>query len=189
MGSVVQVNQYNPSRSVLDEAVATLAFNGVLVMPTDSVYGIGCAATPQNPAHERIFAIKHRDRAQTLPWLVADASDLGTYGHEVPDYDLEMYRHKKMKSTPELAGDVLTQVIPVLEKAERFTNDDLFALLKAFAAERGLKNGQVMWPIRTAVSGKESTPGGATQLLEILGKDESLKRIRAAAERLAGKSE
>ena len=84
---------------------------------------------------------------------------------------------------------MLTQVIPVLEKAERFTNDDLFALLKAFAAERGLKNGQVMWPIRTAVSGKESTPGGATQLLEILGKDESLKRIRAAAERLAGKSE
>lgn len=90
MGSVVQVNQYNPSRSVLDEAVATLAFNGVLVMPTDSVYGIGCAATPQNPAHERIFAIKHRDRAQTLPWLVADASDLGTYGHEVPDYALAL---------------------------------------------------------------------------------------------------
>lgn len=90
MGSVVQVNQYNPSRSVLDEAVATLAFNGVLVMPTDSVYGIGCAATPQNPAHERIFAIKHRDRAQTLPWLVADASDLGTYGREVPDYALAL---------------------------------------------------------------------------------------------------
>ena len=90
MGSVVQVNQYNPSRSVLDEAVATLAFNGVLVMPTDSVYGIGCAATPQNPAHERIFAIKRRDRAQTLPWLVADASDLGTYGREVPDYALAL---------------------------------------------------------------------------------------------------
>ena len=86
MGSVVQVDQYRPSRSVMDEAVATLAFGGVLVLPTDSVYGIGCAATPGNPAHERIFAIKHRERSQTLPWLIADPSDLGVYGQDVPDY-------------------------------------------------------------------------------------------------------
>lgn len=86
MGSVVQVDQYRPSRSVMDEAVATLAFGGVLVLPTDSVYGIGCAATPGNPAHERIFAIKHRERTQTLPWLTADPSDLGAYGQDVPDY-------------------------------------------------------------------------------------------------------
>ena len=86
MGSVVQVDQYRPSRSVMDEAVATLAFGGVLVLPTDSVYGIGCAATPGNPAHERIFAIKHRERTQTLPWLIADPSDLGVYGQDVPDY-------------------------------------------------------------------------------------------------------
>lgn len=86
MGSVVQVDQYRPSRSVMDEAVATLAFGGVLVLPTDSVYGIGCAATPGNPAHERIFAIKHRERTQTLPWLTADPSDLGAYGQDVPAY-------------------------------------------------------------------------------------------------------
>ena len=90
MGSVVQVDQERPSRSVMDEAIATLAFGGVLVMPTDSVYGIGCAATPENPAHERIFAIKQRDRAQTLPWLVADASDLATYGADVPDYAVKL---------------------------------------------------------------------------------------------------
>ena len=90
MGAVVQVNQSNPSRSVVDEAVATLAFGGVVVMPTDSVYGIGCAATPANPAHQRIFAIKHRDRTQTLPWLVADPSDLGTYGADLPDYAIRL---------------------------------------------------------------------------------------------------
>jgi len=90
MGAVVQVNQTSPSRSVVDEAVATLAFNGVLVMPTDSVYGIGCAATPGNPAHERIFEIKQRDRAQTLPWLIADASDLATYGADVPEYAIKL---------------------------------------------------------------------------------------------------
>ena len=86
MGSIVRVDQAHPSRSVVDEAVAMLAFGGVLVMPTDSVYGIGCAATPANPAHERIFAIKHRDRAQTLPWLVADVSDLERYACDVPAY-------------------------------------------------------------------------------------------------------
>ena len=86
MGSVLQVSQVKPTRSELDEAIATLAFGGVLVMPTDSVYGIGCAATSGNPAHERIFAIKRRDRSQTLPWLVADASDLARYGASVPDY-------------------------------------------------------------------------------------------------------
>lgn len=86
MGAVVRTDQNNPSRAVIDQAVATLALGGVLVMPTDSVYGIGCAATPNNPAYQRIFEIKHRDLTQTLPWLVADVSDLLRYGDEVPEY-------------------------------------------------------------------------------------------------------
>lgn len=86
MGSVIKVDQRHPTRSVLDEAIATLAFGGVVVMPTDSVYGIGCAALPDNPAHQRIFDIKQRERTQTLPWLVADASDLARYGADVPEY-------------------------------------------------------------------------------------------------------
>ncbi len=90
MGSVLQVSQTNPSRDAINEAVATLAFGGVLVMPTDSVYGIGCAATEGNPAHERIFDIKRRERSQTLPWLVADASDLHTYAARVPEYAIKL---------------------------------------------------------------------------------------------------
>ena len=90
MGSVIQVNQDSPARSAVDEAVAVLAFGGVLVMPTDSVYGIGCAATADNPAHRRIFEIKQRDLSQTLPWLVADAGDLARYGKDVPAYAVEL---------------------------------------------------------------------------------------------------
>jgi L-threonylcarbamoyladenylate synthase len=90
MGSVMQVSQGEPTRSEIDEAMAVLAFGGVLVMPTDSVYGIGCAATPGNPAHQRIFAIKKRDLAQTLPWLVADAKDLKRYAAELPAYALKL---------------------------------------------------------------------------------------------------
>lgn len=90
MGSVTKVDQNAPARVALDEAVGVLSFGGVLVMPTDSVYGIGCAATPANPAHERIFAIKRRDRAQTLPWLIADFEDLSRYAAEVSPAALKL---------------------------------------------------------------------------------------------------
>lgn len=86
MGLVVTVDQNSPRREVLEQATQVLRADGVVVMPTDSVYGIGCAATPHNPAHERIFIIKHRDRAQTLPWLVADPSDVLKYGTGVPTW-------------------------------------------------------------------------------------------------------
>ena len=73
----------------------------------------------------------------------------------------------------------------LLESQEDFSNDALFASLSAFAKEKGYKTGFVMWPIRTAVSGKQSTPGGATELMEILGKEESIARIKAAIEKLS----
>lgn len=84
MTPVLYVDQNNPSPKVVEQAAKTLRSQGVLVLPTDSVYGLACAATPANPAHGRIFDIKHRDRAQTLPWFVADASDLDRYGAQVP---------------------------------------------------------------------------------------------------------
>ena len=89
-----------------------------------------------------------------------------------------------VKTTPELSLEVLKKVLPVLEDTDDYTNDALFELLKGFASDNGYKNGQVMWPIRTALSGKPATPGGATELLEILGKDESVARIKAAIELL-----
>lgn len=84
MGEVMRVNQDHPEEGALRRATEVLAGGGVLVMPTDSVYGIGCAAREGNPGHGRIFAIKRRDRAQTLPWLVADLADLGRLGSDVP---------------------------------------------------------------------------------------------------------
>lgn len=84
MGTVISVDQNRPAQDVIDRACDVLVGEGVLVMPTDSVYGIGCLASPANPALWRIFDIKHRDRTQTLPWLVADEEDLARYGHDVP---------------------------------------------------------------------------------------------------------
>lgn len=84
MGEVLRVDQASPSPEVVARAAEVLRSGGVLVTPTDSVYGICCAAMPANPAHARIFDIKRRDRAQTLPWFVASPEDLLAYGRDVP---------------------------------------------------------------------------------------------------------
>ncbi len=102
----------------------------------------------------------------------------------VPEYDCSLYVHKKMKTTVPLALEVLQKILPVLTETEDYSNDALYETLRQFAEANGWKNGQVMWPVRTAVSGLAMTPGGATQLMEILGKEESLLRIRAAVQKL-----
>ena len=104
---------------------------------------------------------------------------------ELPEYDSEMYIHKKMKTTKETSLEVLKDLLPVLEAQEDYSNDGLFAVLSAYVAEKGVKTGFVMWPIRTAVSGKQMTPAGATEIMEVLGKEESLKRIRKGIELLS----
>jgi len=103
----------------------------------------------------------------------------------LPEYDPQMYIHKKMKSTKETSLEVLKDVLPILEAQEDFSNDALYAALSAYVAEKNVKTGFVMWPIRTAVSGKQMTPAGATEIMEVLGKEESLKRIRKGIELLA----
>ena len=121
---------------------------------------------------------------QTRIEVFTDIKDHIDFFQELPEYDLEMYCHKKMKTTKESSLEVLTQVLPLLEEWEDYSNDALYGMLSEFVATKEYKNGYVMWPIRTAVSGKAMTPGGATELMEILGKDESICRIRKAIELL-----
>ena len=119
-------------------------------------------------------------RIETFP----DIPALIDFFEEVPEYDSAMYCHKKMKTNEETSLTVLKEVLPVLEAQEDYTNDPLFASLSAFVKEHGYKNGYVMWPLRTAVSGKQMTPAGATEIMEIIGKEETLKRVHAAIEKL-----
>ena len=125
------------------------------------------------------------DLAKSRIETFEDIPELLGFFEKVPEYDSSMYVHKKMKTTIELSAEVLSKVLPVLEACDDYSNDALYQMLVAFAKENGYKNGQVMWPIRTAVSGKAQTPGGATQLMELLGKEESLKRIGDAILKLS----
>ena len=113
-----------------------------------------------------------------------DIKDQVDFFEKVPEYETSMYVHKKMKTNEETSLQVLREVQPLLEAQEDFSNDALFEMLSAYAKEHGYKVGYVMWPIRTALSGKQMTPAGATEILEVLGKKESLVRIQAAIDKL-----
>lgn len=118
--------------------------------------------------------------------IFPDIKDHIDFFEEMPEYDSEMYVHKKMKTDKAISLDVLKEVKGTLEAIDSadYNNDNLYQALVDFAAKKELKNGTVLWPIRTALSGKQMTPCGATEILEILGKEESLKRIEAAIEKL-----
>ncbi len=124
----------------------------------------------------RKIAALVKTRIEVFP----DIAEQIDFLEELPEYDISMFCHKKMKTNEETSLEVLTELLPKLEAWNDYSNDALFELLKEYVAEKGCKNGYVMWPVRTAVSGKQNTPGGATELMEVLGKEESLARIRKA---------
>ena len=116
--------------------------------------------------------------------IFPDIKDHIDFFEELPEYSVDMYTHKKMKTNAETSLEVLTEILPILEAQDDYSNDALYATLCEYVASKGCKNGYVMWPIRTAVSGKQMTPGGATELMEVLGKEESIARIKKGIELL-----
>ena len=121
-----------------------------------------------------------RTRIEIFP----DIAEMVDFFEALPDYDISLYTHKKMKTNAESSLTVLKDLLPVLEAQEEFTNDGLFAAMKSYIQEKGYKNGYVLWPVRIAVSGKQTTPAGATEIMEVLGKEETLARIREGIRKL-----
>ena len=113
-----------------------------------------------------------------------DIKPLIDFFEELPEYEVSMYTHKKMKTNSENSLAVLQEMLPRLEALDDYTRPGLEACIMGYIQEKGIKNGQGLWPLRTAVSGKQMTPGGAYEIMEILGKEESLARIRKGIEKL-----
>ena len=134
--------------------------------------------------HRDVDYKKIAEMVKTRIEIFPDIPALIDFFEAVPEYDAAMYTHKKMKTNAETSLAVLKEVLPVLEAQEDYSNDALYGRLVEFVKENGYKNGYVMWPIRTAVSGKQMTPAGATEIMEVIGKEESLARIRSAIEKL-----
>ena len=121
-----------------------------------------------------------KTRIEVLPQIGSHID----FFEELPEYDTEMYTHKKMKTNSENSLALLKEVLPLLENTDEYTNDNLFSILQEFGKEHEYKTGFIMWPIRTALSGKQMTPAGATEIMEVLGKEESIRRIKIGIDKL-----
>lgn len=124
------------------------------------------------------------DLVKTRIEVLLEIEELTDFFEELPEYDIAMYTHKKMKTNSENSLEVLRELLLLLEQHEDYSVDSLHDLIMKYVADKGIKNGQALWPVRTAVSGKQMTPGGAFEIMEILGKDESLRRIKIGIDKL-----
>ena len=128
---------------------------------------------------------KIADLVKTRIEVFPDINEKIDFFEELPDYDIEMYTHKKMKTNSEIALAVLRDLLPRFEKLTDYSIAGIEKVCMDYVAEKEIKNGVCLWTLRTAVSGKQMTPGGAYEIMEILGKDESLRRIRIGIDKLA----
>lgn len=116
---------------------------------------------------------------------LSDIPEQVDFFDELPEYENELYTHKKMKTTPENSLEALLNVLPVLEGISDWSKENIHDSLIALVEKLELKNGRILWPVRVAVSGKAFTPGGGVELAYILGKDETIKRIKKGIEQLS----
>ncbi len=117
------------------------------------------------------------DKFSSIPGMIG-------FLKEMPEFSNDLYTHKKMKTDPQVAKDSLAFVLPVLEQIADWNEQNIHDTVMAAISESGRKNGAVLWPLRIAISGLESTPGGAFEIAYLLGKAETLKRIRSSLEKL-----
>lgn len=127
---------------------------------------------------------KIADLVKTRIEVFPDITEKIDFFEELPEYDISMYTHKKMKTNSENSLEALRELLPRFEALDDYSIPAVEKAAMDYVAEKGCKNGQALWPLRTAVSGKQMTPGGAYEIMEILGKEESLSRIRIGIERL-----
>ncbi len=130
---------------------------------------------PASCNKEKLLALVH-----TRLSVLSEFEEKITFFRQLPEYDASLFINKKNKVTTELARQVLTDALPMLESCPSFDNDTLYTALVSLAEKLACKSGAVMWCVRIAVSGMTVTPGGATEIMEVLGRCESLARIRKA---------
>ncbi len=122
---------------------------------------------------------------QSRTELFTDIPEMIDFIDALPEYDTAMYCHKKMKTNEETSLEALKAALPVLESLDVWTEEAVHKALFDLIAKLEVKNGWLLWPVRTAVSGKQFTPGGGVELCHLLGKEETLSRIRRGIEKLS----
>ena len=135
----------------------------------------------KNPAYDAAaIAALLQQRTEVL----TDIPEKVDFFDELPEYDTELFVHKKSKSDKDSSKDVLQKIIPIFEALPAWDDEHIMGAMVGLAEAMEAKNTKVMWPVRIAAAGKAVTPGGAVEICRILGKDETLRRLNVAIEKL-----
>ena len=135
----------------------------------------------KNPAYDAAaIAVLLQQRTEVL----TDIPEKVDFFDELPEYDTELFVHKKSKSDKDSSRDVLDKIIPIFEALPMWDDEHIMGAMVGLAEAMEAKNAKVMWPVRIAAAGKAVTPGGAVEICRILGKDETLRRLNTALEKL-----
>ncbi len=118
------------------------------------------------------------DMVKTRIEIFPDICEMIDFFEELPEYNPQMYTHKKMKTNSENSLEVLQELLPVLEETDDYSVEGLHDVVFEYIAKKECKNGQALWPLRTAVSGKQMTPAGAFEIMAVIGKEESISRVK-----------
>ena len=116
--------------------------------------------------------------------VLTDIPEKVDFFDELPEYGTELFVHKKSKSDESSAKAVLERIVPIFEGIGDWNDESIMAAMVGLAESMEAKNAKVMWPVRIAAAGKAVTPGGAVEICRILGKDETLRRLHVALEKL-----
>lgn len=128
---------------------------------------------------------KIAEHIKTRIGTINDITEMVDFIEELPDYNTELYIHKKMKTDEAISLEVLKNILPIFERIQNWDNDTIYNAMIDLVSKMEVKNGVVLWPIRTALSGKPSSPCGASEMAEIFGKEETLARIKKGIEKLS----
>ena len=178
----------NKSPSIFDEPkLRWLSGEYIKAMTDEEFLSLSEPFLQKSKAYGKYDSLKLAHILKTRTEVMSDIPSKIDFIEEFGPFDSALYFNKKMKSDENIAREVLPDALEKLSSLETFENAAIYAALCDLAAARGMKNGQVLWCVRVALTGRENTPGGASEMAEILGKKRSLERISKALGFLGGK--
>lgn len=179
------ISNINKAPAIFDEAkLSWLSGEYIRKLPLEEFHRMALPHITQGVRRAPLDVLKISQLLQPRVEKLIDIPAHIDFIDSIPDYSIELYKHQKMKSTPESALTFLKSALPVLNTIETWTEEQIHTAVFAFIEQSKIKTGQLLWPLRIAVSGKQSTPGGFMEIAYLLGKEETIKRVQEAIKRL-----
>lgn len=153
-------------------------------MPVEEFHKLALPYYEKTLTNKNIDTLKISKLLQIRTEVLTAIPETIDFIDQLPEYDIEMYIHKKSKTTLENSLESLLSAYPILDTIDDWNAETIHGALFAHIEALGIKNSLMLWPVRTAISGKSVTPGGAIEIADILGKEETLKRLQIGIAKL-----